>query len=99
MGFFNAMSAIGNINGLLKDFENEVIISQDLVERGAPTAQLNDCLTVMKRLHQQLIDNFVSSAAARQAMFTIFGDKMQMDGILTYTKTVCYHLNFIIKTS
>ena len=31
MGFFNAMSSIGKINNLLKDFENQVTISQDLV--------------------------------------------------------------------
>ena len=99
MGFFNAMSAIGNINSLLKDFENEVVISQDLVQRDAPPEQLNDCLIVMKRLHQRLIDNFGSSAAARCAMFTIFGDKMQMDGILTYTRNVCYHLYSIIQNS
>lgn len=97
MGFFNAMSSIGKINNLLKDFENQVTISQDLVERDAPTQMLVNNLNVLKSIHQQLIDTFSNSAGARTAMFTIFGDKMQMHGILTYTKNVIFHLNAIIQ--
>lgn len=97
MGFFNAMSSIGKINNLLKDFENQVTISQDLVERDAPTQMLVNNLNVLKSIHQQLIDTFSNSAGARTAMFTIFGDKMQMHGILTYTKNVILHLNAIIQ--
>lgn len=97
MGFFNAMSSIGKINNLLKDFENQVTISQDLVERDAPTQMLINNLNVLKSIHQQLIDTFSNSAGARTAMFTIFGDKMQMHGILTYTKNVILHLNAIIQ--
>ena len=97
MGFFNAMSSIGKINNLLKDFENQVTISQDLVERDAPTHMLINNLNVLKSIHQQLIDTFSNSAGARTAMFTIFGDKMQMHGILTYTKNVILHLNAIIQ--
>jgi hypothetical protein len=96
MGFFNAMSAIGNINSLLKDFENQVIITQDLVERNAPISNLNNSLNVLKSIHQELIDNFDRSSAARTAMFKIFGDKMQMMGILTYTRNVVYNLAAII---
>ncbi len=97
MGFFNAMSSIGKINNLLKDFENQVTISQDLVERDAPTQMLVNNLNVLKSIHQQLIDTFSNSAGARTVMFTIFGDKMQMHGILTYTKNVILHLNAIIQ--
>ena len=97
MGFFNAMSSIDKINNLLKDFENQVTISQDLVERDAPTQMLINNLNVLKSIHQQLIDTFSNSAGARTAMFTIFGDKMQMHGILTYTKNVILHLNAIIQ--
>lgn len=35
MGFFNAMSSINKINNLLKDLENQVTISQDLVQSNA----------------------------------------------------------------
>lgn len=97
MGFFNAMSSIAKINELLKDFENQVTISQDLVERNAPKSYLINSLNVMKSIHQQLIDTFSNSSAARTAMFKIFGDKMQMHGILTYTKNVILHLNSIIQ--
>ena len=99
MGFFNAMSSIAKINELLKDFENQVTISQDLVERNAPKSYLINSLNVMKSIHQQLIDTFSNSSAARTAMFKIFGDKMQMHGILTYTKNVTLHLNCIIQNS
>ena len=53
----------------------------------------------MKSIHQQLIDTFSNSSTARTAMFKIFGDKMQMHGILTYTKNVTLHLNSIIQNS
>lgn len=97
MGFFNAMGSISKINNLLKDFENQVTITQDLVERNASTQMLMNNLNVMKSIHQQLIDTFSNSSGARIAMFKIFGDKMQMDGILTYTKNVILHLNAIIQ--
>ena len=96
MGFFNAMSSIARINKLLKDFENQVTISQDLVSRNASKESLTNSLNVMKTIHQELIDTFSNSAGARTAMFKIFGDKMQMHGILTYTKNVIYNLYAII---
>lgn len=97
MGFFNAMSSIARINELLKDFENQVTISQDLVQRNAPKENLINSLNVLKSIHQQMIDTFSNSAGARTAMFKIFGDKMQMDGILTYSKNVIYNLYAIIQ--
>lgn len=97
MGFFNAMSSIARINELLKDFENQVTISQDLVQRNAPKENLINSLNVMKSIHQQMIDTFSNSAGARTAMFKIFGDKMQMDGILTYSKNIIYNLYAIIQ--
>lgn len=97
MGFFNAMSSIARINELLKDFENQVTKSQDLVQRNAPKENLINSLNVMKSIHQQMIDTFSNSAGARTAMFKIFGDKMQMDGILTYSKNVIYNLYAIIQ--
>lgn len=96
MGLFNAMSSVNNINRLLKDFENQVTITQSQVSRGASPDTLSNSLNVLKSIHQQLIDNFSNSSAARIAMFTIFGDKMQMDGILTYTKNVILNLYAII---
>jgi len=36
MGLFNAMASVNKINSLLKDFENQVTITQGLVERNAP---------------------------------------------------------------
>ena len=53
MGLFNAMASVNRINSLLKDFENQVTISQDLVERNAPAYQLNNSLNVLKSIHQQ----------------------------------------------
>lgn len=99
MGFFNAMASIGKINQLLKDFENLVTITQDLVERNAPTSTLNNHLNAMKSIHQELINTFENSSGARTAMFKLFGDKMQMHGILTYTKNVILHLHSIIQNS
>ena len=78
-------------------WENQVTISQDLVARDAPVSNLINSLNVLKSIHQQLIDAFSQSSAARVAMFKIFGDKMQMEGILTYSKNVIYHLNAIIQ--
>lgn len=97
MGFFNAMASIGTINQLLKEFENLVTITQDLVERNAATSTLNNRLSAMKSIHQELINTFANSSAARVAMFKIFGDKMQMHEILTYTKNVIMNLNLIIQ--
>ena len=98
MGFFNAMSSIGTINQLLKDLENQVTICQSQVQNNVSTAVLNNSLNVLKDIHQKLIDNFSNSSAARVATYTIFGDKMRMDGILTYSKNVIYHLNAIIQS-
>lgn len=99
MGLFNAVSSISKINGLLKDLENQVTITQDLVANNAPISMLNNSLNILKSIHQQLIDTFSQSSAARVAMFTIFGDKMQMEGILTYSKNVIYNLYAIIQNS
>lgn len=97
MGLFNATSSIMKINRLLKDLENQITITQSLVERDVPASMLNNSLNVLKSIHQQLIDAFSQSSAARVAMFTIFGEKMQMDGILTYSKNVIYNLYAIIQ--
>lgn len=97
MGLFNATSSIMKINRLLKDLENQITITQNLVKKDAPASMLNNSLNVLKSIHQQLIDTFSQSSAARVAMFTIFGEKMQMDGILTYSKNVIYNLYAIIQ--
>ena len=93
------MSTIRDINLLLKDFENQVTISQDQVARNAPLNNLENSLNVLMAIHRQLMDKFSNSAGARYATYTIFGDKMQMDGILTYTKNVVLHLHAIIKSN
>ncbi len=98
MGFFNAMSSINKINSLLKDLENQVTISQDLVQSNASRWQLDNSLNVLKRIHQDLIDTFSNSSGARVSVFTLFGDKMRMDGILTYSKNLIYNLNAIIQS-
>ena len=97
MGFFNSMSTINKINRLLKDLENQVTISQDLVQRDAPIYNLQNSLNVHKQIHQELINLFSQSGGARMSIFTIFGDKMNMDGILTYSKNLCYNLEAIIR--
>lgn len=96
MGFFNAMSSINRINNLLKDLENQVTISQDMVQSGASKSSLERCLNVHKRIHQELIDAFSNSGTARMSMFKIFGDKMRMDDVLTYSKNVTSNLASII---
>jgi hypothetical protein len=96
MGFFNAMSSIGDVNRLLKDLENQVRISQDQVERGAPLVNLQNSLNVHKQIHQSLINVFSNSSGARTAVYTIFGDKMRMDDVLTYSKNVTMNLAAII---
>ena len=98
MGFFNAMSSINKINSLLKDLENQVTISQDLVQSNASRWQLDNSLNDLKRIHQDLIDTFSNSSGARVSVFTLFGDKMRMDGILTYSKNLIYNLTAIIQS-
>ena len=96
MGFFGGMSTINKINKLLKDLENQVTITQGQLESNAPTSNLINSLNVHKRIHQDLIDAFGSSRLAMNSPFWIFGDKMNMDGILTYSKNLIYNLNSII---
>lgn len=96
MGFFNAVSSINKVNNLLKDLENQVTITQDQVRRNAPAETLQNSLNVFKHIHQDLIDTFGNSSAARASMFTLFGDKMRMHDILTYSKNLIYNLVAII---
>lgn len=97
MGLFNAWSSINKINGLLKDLENQVSISQGQVERNAPKNNLINSLNVHKRIHQDLINAFSGSGGARTAVYILFGEKMRMDDILTYSKNVAMNLNDIIQ--
>lgn len=97
MGLFNAMSSVNKINQLLKDLENQVTITQDQVSKNAPAETLQNSLNVLKHIHQELIDTFCQSRGARICMYTIFGDKMNMHGILTYSKNVIYNLYAIIQ--
>lgn len=96
MGFFNAMSSINRINKLLKDLENQVTITQSMVANGAPKYNLENCLNVHKRIHQDLIDTFSGSSTARISMFKIFGDNMRMDDVLMYSKNLIMNLAAII---
>lgn len=96
MGFFNAVSSIMQVNNLLKDLENQVIITQDLVRRNAPIENLQNSLNVLKYIHQDLINTFSNSSGARVSMFTLFGDKMRMHDILTYSKNIIYNVAAII---
>ena len=96
MGFFNGMSTINRINNLLKDLENQVTITQSMVESHAPKQNLENCLNAHKRIHQELIDAFSGSSTARVSVFKNFGDKMRMHDILTYSKNVSLHLASII---
>lgn len=98
MGFFNAISSINEINGLIRDFENQVTITQSQVQNGASKTTLNNSLNVLKSIHQRLIDTFGNSSGARVAMYTVFGDKMQMGDLLTYTKNVIMNLYAIINS-
>ncbi len=92
MGLFNAMSTVNDINRLLKDFENQTFIIQSQIRESASPSTLNNSLNVLKSIHQQLINKFCNSSAARVAMFSIFGRKCQMDGVLTCTKHTIYEL-------
>ena len=98
MGFFNAMTSINRVNQLLKDLENQVTITQDLVQSNASRWQLENSLEVLKRVHQDLINTFSNSVGARVSVFTLFGDKMRMDEVLTYSKNLIYNINTVIKT-
>ena len=96
MGFFNAMSSIGKINKLIEDLENQTMITKGNVDSNAPVATLRNCLSVHKSIHQQMIDIFGTSAGARHAVYTFFGEKVQMHEILTLSKKLAYDLNAII---
>lgn len=97
MGLFNALSSINEVNKLLKDLENQVRISQDQVERGDPLVYLQNSLNVLKQIHQSLINVFSNSRGACTAVYTIFGDKMRMEDVLTYSKNVIMNLAVIIE--
>ena len=99
MGFLNALSSINKINLLLKDLENLVTITQSQVQSNAPKETLLNSLNVMKRIHQELIDTFGNSSVARASVYTIFGDKMRMHDVLTYSKNLIYNLYSIIQTN
>lgn len=96
MGFFNAMSSINKVNNLLKDLENQVTITQGQIERNAPLSNLENSLNVHKRIHQELIDIFSNSGGARVSVYTVFGNKMRMDDVLTYSKNLAMNLASII---
>lgn len=96
MGFFNAMSSINTVNNLLKDLENQVTITQDQVRKNASAETLQNSMNVLKHIHQELINTFSNSSCARVSMFTLFGNKMSMHDILTYSKNVIYNLAAII---
>ena len=96
MGFFNAMSSINKVNNLLKDLENQVTITQDQVHKNASAETLQNSMNVLKHIHQELINTFSNSSGARVSMFTLFGNKMRMHDILTYSKNVIYNLATII---
>ncbi len=92
------MWSINSINGLLKDLENQVTISQDQASRNAPISSLEGSLNVLKDIHQKMINAFASSSAARISVFKLFGEKMRMnDDVLTYSKNVIYNLAAIIQ--
>ncbi|MCD8304286.1 MAG: hypothetical protein LUC86_05610 [Prevotellaceae bacterium] len=57
---------------------------------------MRNSLNVLKHIHQEMIDTFAGSSGARVSVYTLFGDKMRMDGILTYSKNVIYNLSAII---
>lgn len=96
MGFFNAMSSINKVNNLLKDLENQVTITQDQVRKNASAETLQNSINVLKHIYQELINTFSNSSGARVSMFTLFGNKMRMHDILTYSKNVIYNLATII---
>lgn len=98
MGFLNAMSSINKINNLLKDLENQVAITQGQIESHAPVYMLENSLNTHKRIHQELIDTFSNSGGARVSMYTVFGDKMRMDDVLSYSKNLAINLAAIIQT-
>ena len=98
MGLFNGLSSVNRINKLLKDLENQVTITQGQIEAGASKSNLENSLNVHKRIHQELIDAFSGSRTAQISMYKIFGDKMRMHGILTYSQNLVYNLNAIIQS-
>lgn len=96
MGFFNGMATVNRINQLLKDLENQVTITQGQVQSGASRYTLENSLNTHKRIHQELISAFSNSTTARISVYKIFGDKMRMDDVLTYSKNVTLNLAAII---
>lgn len=75
MGLFNAISSIGKINNLLKDLENQIIITQRQVANNAPTSNLQNSFNVLKKIHQELIDLFGNSNGASCAVYSFFGKR------------------------
>ena len=90
------MSSINKVNNLLKDLENQVTITQDQVRKNASAETLQNSMNVLKHIHQELINTFSNSSCARVSMSTLFGNKMRMHDILTYSKNVIYNLAAII---
>ena len=83
----------------MKDLENQVTITQGMIESGAPKFNLENCLNIHKRIHQELIDVFSGSGGARRATYKIFGETMRMDDILMYSKNLAFNLAAIVHNS
>ena len=96
MGFFNGMATVNKINQLLKDLENQVTISQGQIQSNASRLTLENSLNTHRKIHQELINAFAKSATARVSVYKIFGEKLRMDDILTYSKNLIMNLTAII---
>lgn len=96
MGIFNSFSTINQINTQLKDLENQITITRDMVMRDASKMELERCLNLLKKMHQNLINTFSQSSTAMAASYTIYNCKMTMPEILTYSKNVIMNLAVII---
>lgn len=97
MGLFNAYSCINRINNLIKDLENQLAVTSSHLENNVDRWTLNNDLNAHKTIHNQLLDAFESSSAARVSVYKWFGREVRMNDILLVSKEIIYELNAHIK--
>jgi hypothetical protein len=96
MGFFNAMNCIGQINGILKETEYQIKIICDMKENNAPVVRIQQEVTELCKLYNQIDELLQKSLSAKIATYTFMGHKgVRSWEILDFIKQVIITFNYI----
>ena len=93
MGFFNAMSSIGKMNNLLRETENKLNLISIYMEKGAHKTIIEEEVTYLKSLHDQMCNVLSKSAGARVATYSFLGKKCKALDALMFLKEIIQDLD------